>query len=111
MVDAEYSLGLLLEADGTVGDSVVTMPAYKAGIAPGMKIIGVNGRAFDKDVFTDALKASSTSSGPMQFLVLNDGYYKTISIDYHGGPRYPHLERAEGKPDLLGEIMKPLAKQ
>ncbi len=107
-LDAEFSLGLLLHADGTVSDSVVTMPAYKAGIAPGMKIVAVNGRAFNRDVFMDALKAGTSSSGPMQLLVLNDGYYKTVSVDYHGGPRFPHLERVEGKPDLLGEIMKPL---
>jgi predicted metalloprotease with PDZ domain len=108
-IDAAFSLGLLLKEDGTVQDSVVTLPAYKAGIAPGMKIMAINGRAFNKDVFEDALKASTSSSGPLKILVLNDGYYKTVSVDYHGGPRYPHLVRAEGKPDLLGAIMKPLA--
>ena len=30
---------------------------------------------------------------------------KTLAIDYRGGERYPHLERIEGQPDLLGSIL------
>jgi hypothetical protein len=41
--------------------------------------------------------------------VLNDDYYKTCTIDYHGGERYPHLVREESKADLLDELAKPLA--
>jgi hypothetical protein len=38
---------------------------------------------------------------------VKDGdYYKTLSIDYHGGEKYPHLERDSSKPDLLSEIIK-----
>jgi len=38
--------------------------------------------------------------------VENTEYYKTYSLDYHGGEKYPHLVRDESKPDLLGEIIK-----
>jgi hypothetical protein len=44
-------------------------------------------------------------------IVENDDYFKTARIDYHGGPRYPHLVRIEGKPDLLSEIIKARAPQ
>jgi hypothetical protein len=27
-----------------------------------------------------------------------------VKLDYHGGPRYPQLERIEGKPDYLTPI-------
>jgi hypothetical protein len=30
----------------------------------------------------------------MEFIVKNGDRYRTIRIDYHGGLRYPHLERA-----------------
>jgi predicted metalloprotease with PDZ domain len=109
-INALYSIGLELNEKGVVQDSVVGMPAYQAGISPGMKIVAVNGRAFTNDVFHDALKATVKASGPLQLLVLNDEYYKTASLDYHGGECYPHLVRDESKPDLLGEIEKPLAK-
>ena len=36
----------------------------------------------------------------------NEEYFRSYRIDYHGGERYPHLERVDGKPDVLGEIAK-----
>jgi hypothetical protein len=33
--------------------------------------------------------------------------YRTVGIDYHGGLRYPHLERIEGTPDRLSAIFAP----
>ncbi len=107
-VDASYSLGLSLNEEGLVEDSIVTLPAYKAGIAPGMKLVAVNGRRFTKEVLHDALKASARSTSPLELLVLNGEYYKTDAVDYHGGERYPALVRVSDKPDVLDEILKPL---
>ena len=106
-VDARYSIGLLLHDDGTIEDTVEAMAAAKAGIGPGMKVTGVNGRRFTEEVFHDALKASKSNSGPLELLVENTEYYKTFKIDYHEGEKFPHLVRDESKPDLLGEIIKP----
>jgi predicted metalloprotease with PDZ domain len=105
-LNAEYSLGLTLNSEGRVGDVIWNSPAYRAGVVPGMDVVAVNGRRFTPEVFNAALDATKTSTGPLQLLVVNDDYYRTCSIDYHGGPRYPHLVRVEGKPDLLGEIIK-----
>ncbi|MGH9469533.1 MAG: M61 family peptidase, partial [Terriglobia bacterium] len=111
MLNAAYSVGLLLHDDGFIQDCIVGSPAYKTGISAGMRVMAVNGRRFTPGVFRDALKAGQDSSQPLQLLVVNDDYYKNCSIDYHGGERYPHLVREEGKPDLLDEISKPLAQQ
>jgi len=107
-VNAIYSLGLRLGSDGAVQDSIVGGPAYKAGITSGMRIVAVDDRAFTSELLHDALKAGKTNNRPMRLLVLSDDYYKACTIDYHGGERYPHLVRAEGTPDLLDEILKPL---
>jgi predicted metalloprotease with PDZ domain len=109
VVNAIYSIGLLLKNDGTVQDSIVTMPAYKAGIASEMKLVAVNGRAFTPEVLRAALKASVNASQPLRLLVVNDDYYKTCDIDYHGGERYPHLVQESGRPDFLDQVLKPLA--
>ncbi len=111
VMSAAYSIGLFLKNDGTIIDSIVTMPAYKAGIAPGMKLVAVNGRRFTPDVLHAALRASVHSSQPLRLLVVNDDYYKTYKIDYHGGERYPHLVPEPGRPDLLDQILKPLSAQ
>jgi hypothetical protein len=74
-----------------------------------MKVIAVNGRKFTPQVFRMALKAGTTSSKPLRLLVLNGDYYKTCTIDYNGGEKFPHLVRETNRPDLLDEMLKPLA--
>lgn len=100
--DLTFSLGMSLRKDGTVSDIVPGMAAAKAGISPGMKLVAVNGRLWSPGVLTDALKAR----GPLQLLVENIGYYKTYTLDYHDGLRFPHLERTDKQPDVLSDIIK-----
>jgi predicted metalloprotease with PDZ domain len=102
-----YSIGLQLAANGTVGDAIVGGPAFKAGVSSGMKVIGVNGRLFTQDGLEDAIKAAKDTSKPISLLVVSDDYYKICSVDYHGGERYPHLVRANDKPDYLDELIMP----
>ncbi len=105
-VVANYSIGLALKGDGGVIDTVEGMVAAKAGIAPGMKVIAVNGRQFSAEVLRDSLKAGKNTSEPLELLVENTEYYKTYNLDYHGGEKYPHLVRDAAKPDLLSEIYR-----
>lgn len=109
IVDLSFSLGLVLNDDGTVRDVIPGMAAAKAGLGPGMKIEAVNKRQWSADWMRDAVRLTKSNSGPVEFLVSNGEYYKTYSLDYHGGIRYPHLERDSNRSDLLSEIIKPLA--
>ncbi|MGC2661920.1 MAG: hypothetical protein WA324_28505 [Bryobacteraceae bacterium] len=106
---ALYSLGLQLREDGTVGDSIVGSPAFQAGISSGMKVVGVNGHVYTRDVLEDAIKASKNSAAPIAILVINYDYYRTCNVNYHGEERYPHLVRDESKPDYLSDLAKPRA--
>jgi len=74
-----------------------------------MRVVAVNDRAYTADWLRDAVKAATKDEQPIRFLVVNDDYFKTLSVSYHGGEKYPHLVRVEGKPDLLDDIAKPLA--
>jgi predicted metalloprotease with PDZ domain len=105
-INAEYSIGLLLEESGNIVDTVEGMPAAKAGIGPGMKVAAVNGKRFSEEVLTDALRNGKNSSNPLELLVENTDYYNVYKLDYHGGERYPHLVRDESKPDVLTDIIK-----
>jgi predicted metalloprotease with PDZ domain len=102
-----YSLGMQIGADGTVADAIVGGPAFKAGIAPGMKVIGVNSRVYTADVLADAVKAAQDSKDPIALQVVSDDYIHTFNVDYHGGPQFPHLVRVEDSPDYLDELIKP----
>src|ERR1700722_823776 len=105
-VPAALAFGLLLNEDGTIGDITEGLPAEKAGIGPGMKLVAVNGRRFSPEILRDAVKATKNGNAPLDLLVENTDYYKTYKIDYHGGEKYPHLVRDDSKPDLLSEILK-----
>jgi predicted metalloprotease with PDZ domain len=101
-----YSIGLLLNKDGVIRDTIEGTVAAKAGIGPGMKVIAVNGRRFSIESLRDALKEGMASSAPLELLVENSDYFHTYKLDYHGGERYPHLVRDESKPDVLSDIIK-----
>ena len=103
---AAFALGLNLRDDGAVADTIEGELAAKAGIAPGMKIIAVNGRKFSPDILRDAIKSAKNSKEPIELLVENTDYYRTFKLDYHEGEKYPHLVRDDNKPDLLTEILK-----
>ena len=103
-IDVADSIGLALRDDGVIADTIEGMPAAVAGIGPGMKLIAVNGRQYTPEVLRDALRAGKGGTAPLELLVENTDYYKTYKLDYHGGEKYPHLERDESKPDLLTEI-------
>jgi predicted metalloprotease with PDZ domain len=104
-INAEYSIGLLLDESGKIIDTVEGMPAAKAGIGPGMKLVAVNGHRFSVENLSEALKIEKNSSDPLELLVENTDYYKIYKLDYHGGEKYPHLVRDESKPDVLSEII------
>ncbi len=109
-VDFWYSLGLHVGPQGTIGDVLHDGIADKAGFGPGMKIVAVNGRAFDPEVLSAAVRDAKTAPEPIEFIVENTGFYKVLKVDYHEGERYPVLERVSGTPDRLDDILKPMAK-
>jgi predicted metalloprotease with PDZ domain len=108
-VDLSYSIGALLKEDGTVLDVNPNMEAFKAGLAPGMKIVTVNGRTWSSDVLRDAMSAAKNNITPIQLTVENGSFTQTVQLNYHGGERYPHLEREASVPDIISEIIKPLS--
>ncbi|ESQ82456.1 hypothetical protein AEAC466_17780 [Asticcacaulis sp. AC466] len=101
-----FSLGLAINKDGTLRDVLWNGPGFKAGLAPGMKVLAVNGRAFDVGRLKDAIVAAhKPGNTDVIEMMLQDGeYFRTVRFDYHGGLRYPHLERIDGVSDLLKPI-------
>ncbi|HEY6185247.1 MAG TPA: PDZ domain-containing protein, partial [Terriglobales bacterium] len=90
-INAHFSIGLDILWDGEIVDTIEGMPAAKAGIGPGMKVVAVNGKKMSKHTFHDAVQATKTSNSPLELLVENTDYYTTYKLDYHEGEKYPHL--------------------
>jgi predicted metalloprotease with PDZ domain len=102
-----WSIGLTMTDKGEINDVRWDGPAFKAGVSPGAELVAVNGKDYSKDALKAAITAAKTGSAPIQLLLKYQGGYRTVAVDYHGGLQYPHLERIEGTPDYLGEIIAP----
>jgi predicted metalloprotease with PDZ domain len=82
-------------------------PAFKAGITPGMQIVSVDGKAFTPQILRDAILKAEQSKEPLQLQFKKGNEYSTIAISYFDGLRIPHLQRVEGTPDRLDDILAP----
>jgi predicted metalloprotease with PDZ domain len=106
---AWWTLGIDVTSDGHIDDVLVGSVSDKAGLGPGMQIVAVNGRQYSASLLSDAVADAKTSTAPIELIVVNTGYYKVVKIDYHDGLLFPHLERIQGTPDRLDEILKPIS--
>ena len=102
-----YSLGLTIGKGGVLSDVLWDGPAFKAGLTVGTTIVAINGDAYDPDDLKDAITAAQGTTTPIQLLVEDNGQYRTVAIDYHGGLRYPRFERVAGAPARLDAILAP----
>ena len=114
LVSENFTLGIVVSStDGDKGgdllDVIPGSPAAEVGLAPGMRLLTVNGRAWSPDVLRDAITGAKGTAEPIVLQVDNVGYAQTVRVHYHGGLRYPHLERDPSAPDLLTSTLQPLA--
>ena len=103
--DVAYSIGLRLNADGSIIDAIVGSPAFTAGLGPGMRILAVGGKPFSPDGLRAALSLAARPGPPIFLQVDNDGTVTTVTVEYRDGPREPHLEQVPGRADLLASIL------
>ena len=103
--DVSFPLGMWIKGDGTIAEVVFGSPTYAAGLMPGMKITAVNGRKYAGDALREELRAKK----PLDLGIEQGSFAGMFHIDYSDGERFPHLERIEGKPDVLSDILRPHA--
>jgi predicted metalloprotease with PDZ domain len=92
---------------GSVGSVWWNSPAFKAGITPDMVIISVNGTVYSAAVLRKAIVAAEKDTRPLELVFQRGDEVKTIALDYHGGLRYPSLQRVEGTPARFDDILAP----
>ena len=104
-VSVAYSIGLRLRQDGSIIDVLPEKAAAKAGLAPGMKIIRVNGQDYTGQLLREAIRETA-NGGALELLGLNGKAYSTYKLEYRDGEKYPVLER-NGQPALFDDILTP----
>ncbi len=99
MLDMSFGPGLMVKNDGGEVTNVIwNSPAFKAGMAVGNRILAVNGDEYSADIFKAALVAAKDKKQPVSLILKQDKRYRTITLDYSGGIRYPHLQKQGQKP-------------
>jgi predicted metalloprotease with PDZ domain len=101
------SIGVSISKEGELDDVIHGSPAFDAGLGPGMKVIAVNGRKYSTDILREAIKSAHDTHRPIELIAEASQFYKTYSVPYYDGEKIPHLERVQGEPDFLGNILKP----
>jgi predicted metalloprotease with PDZ domain len=99
--------GAAAGSGGTVGNVWWNSPAFKAGITPGAEILAVNGTAYTPKVLSAAILDAEKNHKPIELEIRNGGQFEAISLPYFDGPRYPSLQRVDGTPDRLDDILAP----
>ncbi len=109
LIDTTSAIGIRAKEDGNLQDVIPGSPAFKAGLAPGMKLIAVNGRRFTFNVLRDTLLATSAAPATLTLLVETNEFFTQHSFQYGNGLQEPHLERDSSKPDLLEQNIAPIS--
>lgn len=109
--DVWYSIGLRVNHDGLIQDVRWNGPSDQAQLAPGYKILAVDGKLFSNDALLSAIRDAKGKTTPIDVIVARDSFVSTFHIHYNGGEIYPSLERVAGTPDYLDEITAPRVKQ
>ena len=106
-VNVTYSIGLSVAKDGEATAVIWDSPAFNAGMDVGTVIQAVNGTAYSGDVLKAAIVAAQTSKEPIKLLVKSGPRYREVAIDYHGGPRYPRLQKTGTGETGLDKLLMP----
>jgi len=104
----QYSLGFSVSGEGKLEAFQWDGVGFKAGLSGNTTLLAVNGRAYKAELLRAAVTAAKDSKEPISLLVKKGNLYQTVALDYHGGLKYPRLERIEGTPDRLETILQPL---
>ncbi len=111
-VDLLFSMGVRIDDSekgqgGMLQEVMWDSAAFRAGLTEGSQIVAVNGVAYEGDVLKDAIRAAKDGTTPIELILRNGDRYQVARVDYHGGLRYPHLERDASVPARLDQILAP----
>jgi predicted metalloprotease with PDZ domain len=98
---------MVIDYEGWITSVLWDGPVFKKGLTPNNQIIAVNGTAYDIELLEHAITDAQQTGAAIELLIKDGVHYRTVPIDYRGGLRYPHFERAGDGPAYLDEILAP----
>lgn len=84
-------------------------PLFQAGVGTGgATILAVGDRTYSEDALKAAIAAARTGREPIRLLVKEGTRVRDVSLEYHGGLRWPWLEKTAKIEALLDRMLTPL---
>jgi predicted metalloprotease with PDZ domain len=105
--DLTYSGGFVVGKDGKIESVLWDSPAFNAGMAVGAKLIAVNSRAFDADDLKQAIRNAAGNGRAVELLLKDGNLYRGVTLDWHGGLRFPRLEKVGKGAGTLDALLAP----
>lgn len=105
-VDLSYSIGLSAKA-GTITSVMWDKPAFEAGLKISDKIVAVNGLSYSDERIKEAITAAKGSKESIRLLIQSGDRFRDVAIPYHGGLRYPRLEKTVSGTANLDRLLEP----
>jgi predicted metalloprotease with PDZ domain len=103
VTNLDTSLGAQVRSNGTIRSVVWNGPAFRAGLAPGIRIAEVNGKPFSPAVVMEAIAASPAM--PIHLTMQVNDASQDVLVPDAGPLRYPHLERIAAAHDWLTPLL------
>ncbi len=107
--DLSYSLGIVINRDGLLTEVVWDSPAFKVGLTTNTTLVAVNGRTYSADLLKRTIAEAASGGAAVELIVKRQDQYRTVTLDYRGGLRYPHFEPIAGRPDGIATLLAPRA--
>jgi predicted metalloprotease with PDZ domain len=107
--DLSYSLGVVINRDGLLTEVVWDGPAFKVGLTTNTSLVAVNGHTYSADLLKRAITEAASGGPLVELIVKRQDQYRTVTLDYRGGLRYPHFEPIAGRPDGIATLLAPRA--
>jgi predicted metalloprotease with PDZ domain len=106
-VDLTYSGGFVVGNDGKIQSVLWDSPAFNTGMAVGNQLVAVNNRTFDMDDLKQAIKEAAGNGRAVELLLKDGNLYRSVTLDWHGGLRYPRLEKVGKGQGTLDALLAP----
>ncbi|SKC00997.1 M61 family metallopeptidase [Luteibacter sp. 22Crub2.1] len=103
--DFSSAIGFTIGKGGVIRSVAWEGPAFKAGLAPGIKIDAINGKPYSFESLAALLR--NRSPAPLKLTWSVDGETMSTTLHASGPLQYAHLARLGSAPDRLGELLAP----
>ena len=106
-VNLTWSGGFVAKNNGELTSVTWDGPAFAAGMTVADQIVAIEGDAWSNDRMKAAITAAKSLKTPIALTVKRDDSYRSVMLDYHGGLRYPRLEKTGAAVTGLDRLLAP----